>query len=137
MLLQDECRTYFESIRRALEQKGNMPRALEALHHLAEAEHAVRRVDEREKYLRETLTPEKGTILIFLEGDKNRPIRKKVLGVTADAVTTEWHEVKMRERRFGISNRQALGGTRPGRGADELDAQELQALLASLPRPQA
>lgn len=136
-MLRDECRVYFACIRNALERKGDMPRALEALRHLEEAENAVARVDDRERYLKETLEPRKGTILIYLEGDKNRPIRKKVLGVTEGLVSTEWHEVKMQWKKFRVSDRLAVEGTRPGRAPDELDVQELQTLLASLPRPRA
>lgn len=134
MLLQDECRPFFDAIRRALEKKGDMPRALEALHRLQEAREAVAQVDARERYLAEALTRQPGTILIYIEGDAHRPVRKRVLGVTADHVLVDWQEVRLPKKRFSAATGVSLDSSRPHLRDDVLDLAELRDLLASLPR---
>lgn len=134
MLLQDKCKPFFDAIRRALEKKGDMPRAHEALRHVKEAQEAVALVDAREMYLKEALTPAPGTICIYLEGDVHRPVRKRVIGVSEQYVTVEWHSVKQQQKRFDVASGNAVEAPMSNRCVDVLDMKELRALLASLPR---
>lgn len=137
MRVQDECRPHFEAIKRALARKSDNPRARQALDSLQQAQIATELVDAREAYLKEARTPQPGTICVYIEGDKNRPVRVTVLGVDVfQKVRVSWFMVGCKEKVFSSLTGQCITPSRhEDRASDTLDPGELKALLASLPRP--
>lgn len=130
-LLQDELKPHFNAILAALEKRLPMPRAGQAISQVLKARVHVELVDARERYLTDALTYVPGTLLLYLEGDPHRPIRRRVLKVTNKYVITEWHEPKRLQRYFDHNGVQADDLRDHQQEHDKLDLVELTALLAT------
>lgn len=137
-MLFDELKPHFEAIKKKLKEQGPLPHAARALLSVENAELQVGLFDRREKYLAETHTPAKDTILILLESDANRPVRKQVLRVTEKHIVVAWHERDCTEHHFSVDTGVSLERPRENgrRLPHSIDLAELAALRQTRQRLQ-
>lgn len=137
MTLSDELKPYLEAIKEKVRERGPAPHAVRVSAATEALKLQALLYDKREKYLAETLTPAKDTILIYLEGDKNRPVRKPVLRITTKHVIVAWHAAYCPEHHFSRESgysleRPAENGRRGPHVIDRRELAELQQVQAAL-----
>lgn len=133
-MLSEELKPHFEAIKKKIRERGDAPHTARALLSVENAELQVGLYDRREKYLKEALTPAKDTVLILLESDANRPVRKQVLRVTAKHIVVAWHERDCMEHHFSVETGVSLERPRENgrRLPHSIDLTELCKLRQSL-----
>lgn len=93
LLLADELKPHLDAIKEKIREHGPLStHAHRTLVSVENVELQAKLHDKRERYLAETIKPVKDTILLYLEGDKDRPIRKNIVRITAKHIIVSWHE---------------------------------------------
>lgn len=137
MTLSDELKPYLEAIKEKIRERGPAPHAVRVSAAAEALKLQALLYDKREKYLAETRTPAKNTILIYLEGDKGRPVRKPVLRVTTKHIVVAWHDPRCLEHHFSRDSGYSLerpseNGRRGPHSIDQRELAELQQVQAAL-----